>query len=702
MVMARNNRLLVGLMLGAHLGVAQAHTADVQEVLVTGVKERLYQAGMLKDTIEKTEVVSADSIAKQQAENLTDAIGAAAGVRVNNECSMCGVKRVMLNGLRGEHTTVLVDGIPTHSIVSSVYGLDAIGTAGIERIEIARGAGASLTAPEAIGGTINLITKEAYTNELDVDVAAGEDAYKKLAAVGTLVANDESTRITAIAQKDARDQIDGDKNGVSESPLMDNQSVTLRVSQDIGVHDNLTVRGNYVTSELFGGPMNTSIGGAKSDYFADPEYSSAQLFIDDDVRNNYIAKPWETTEWIKTTRNEFAGSWLHESDADLNFTLATSFVQHKQQSFYEGFIYDADNNVRYLDGRINYAFTDNQHLTIGVNNRQETLRSTTNSSSEQFISDSFDYASSGIYLQDTWTANSAVQIAFAVRADKLVANFIDEQKPGEEISQTLVSPRVDMRVTHSAAWNSRLSLGQGYRAPLSFFESDHGILDGDQGFNIAIDRLERSKSVNYALNFQQDRITATSSFAYTQVQHLAQLSSDENDVPALGQLNSTAAVMDYDVALTYKYNEHLSLSGIAEIYNYNAAFEQAFTVAPIEQRLGLSADIEWNDWDTFLSAEWIGARDLTAFATPANPTFDAQGLMPKSTHAPSYWSLDIQTTYAISDGYKIYVGAKNLLNYTQVRDMQTPLYYEAGGFDVNHVYGPLRGREAYVGLKCTF
>lgn len=37
------------------------------------------------------------------------------------------------------------------------YGMDAIGTADIESIEVARGSGMSLTAPEAIGGTINII-----------------------------------------------------------------------------------------------------------------------------------------------------------------------------------------------------------------------------------------------------------------------------------------------------------------------------------------------------------------------------------------------------------------------------------------------------------------------------------------------------------------------------------------------------------------
>ncbi|HMY38157.1 MAG TPA: TonB-dependent receptor [Marinagarivorans sp.] len=623
-------------------------------------------------------------------------------MRVNNECSMCGVKRVMLNGLRGEHTTILVDGVPTHSLVSSVYGLDATSAAGVERIEIARGAGASLIAPEAIGGTINLITKQARADELDLDIAGGDNNYRKIAAVGTLLANEDSTGITAIAQQDRRDQVDGDNNGVSENPLLDNKSLSLRISQDFGSQDNVSLRAKHARSEIFGGPMATDIRAVKRDYFADPEFVSEHLFADDDVRHTFVAKPWETAEWIESTRRELAASWLHEANSELNFTLTASSAQHQQDSFYEGFIYKADNDVAYFDGRINYSLTDSQHLTFGLDSRRETLRSHTNSQSPAYVTDSFNYSSTGIYLQDTWTANTDLEIAFALRADKLIADFIDPKKPADEIDQTLLSPRVDMRLRHSEAWNSRLSLGQGYRVPLSFFESDHGLLDSDAGFNIAIDRVERSKSVNYSLNYDLGPISATSSIAYTQVENLAQLTQDENDVPTLGQAQERADVTDYDIALTYKVNSQLSLSTVAETYHYNNAFKQAFSVAPIEQRLSLSADFDWQGLDTYISAVWIGKRDLTDYATPVSPSFDLKGEQPKSTQAAGFWTLDVQSSYEIGEGYKIYLGAYNLLNYTQVRDGQTPLFYQDGEFDVTHVYGPLRGREVYAGVRFVF
>jgi outer membrane cobalamin receptor len=113
--------VFLGSAIGALLAAPSlADNTVLEEVTVTGLRERLYQAGMLKDVIQKTEVISNISIEKMNAASLTEAIAEAPGVRVNNECSMCGVKRVMLNGLRGEHRTILVDGIPTFTMMSGL------------------------------------------------------------------------------------------------------------------------------------------------------------------------------------------------------------------------------------------------------------------------------------------------------------------------------------------------------------------------------------------------------------------------------------------------------------------------------------------------------------------------------------------------------------------------------------------------------
>ncbi len=185
----RNNRMKTGIaavivaaffaLAGSALGEDAGSGAIKLETLkVKSLEENLRRKGLLKDVIERTQLITAEDLEMKQARSLYEAVKDEPGVTVNTECSMCGIKRIMVNGLKGEHTTVLVDGVPMHSTVSSYYGMDALATAGLSRIEIARGAGASLLAPEAIGGTLNLIFEKPTKTGFISDISIGANDYR--------------------------------------------------------------------------------------------------------------------------------------------------------------------------------------------------------------------------------------------------------------------------------------------------------------------------------------------------------------------------------------------------------------------------------------------------------------------------------------------------------------------------------------------
>ncbi|MCL1124725.1 TonB-dependent receptor plug domain-containing protein [Shewanella surugensis] len=693
---------------------------SIEKIAVYGVRQRLEKAGMLSDSIMKTEVISAELMQHKNAVNLTEAINNTPGVRVSNECSMCGVKRIMLNGLRGEQTTILVDGLPVHAMIAGYYAVDAIPTTGLDRIEIARGAGASLIAPEAIGGTINIITKTAIENSATVDASIGENGNRKVGILGTGITDDGRTRATLIAQYDNRDQVDEDNNWVNEAPNQDNRTFSLRVSHDLTDNDNVIVRYANIQSEVFGGPMlgNTFADGTATSVakvlssFDDIE--SDMLFEGGDVRNNFIGKAWETTEWVNTQRDELSLSWLRALNDDWNMTLSASYSDHTQDSFYEGFSYYAEDTMWYVDARFNYFLNESHLLTFGVDKRSEEMRShSSGETNPAYVSDAFDYDVLGLYLQDTWQTTDALEINMALRYDHVQADFIDTSKPGKEIDQYILAPRIDMSYSHNEYWISRLSAGKGYRAPLSFFETDHGVLDAYLGFEIDVDKLERSRSVTYALSFDGEQLSMTSSVAWTQVDNLAMLTktkkTDETDggVPLLTQLDETATVTTADIALGYAITDNLTLNVTAERFIYDTAFKSSYAIAPVEKRLTFYADWDINGWDLFTNLVWIGARDLSDYGYDGYNQIDSNGIVvassKKSTHAPSYWTLDFKLSKAITDNIDLYIGVNNLFNYTQANEGESPLFYDLdGGYDVAYIWGPLRGREAYTGIQATF
>ncbi|WP_025819298.1 TonB-dependent receptor plug domain-containing protein [Shewanella marina] len=694
---------------------AQAHAEkSIERIEVQGVRQRLERAGMLSDNIMKTEVMTADQIDNKNAINLTDAINNMPGVRVSNECSMCGVKRIMLNGLRGEQTTILIDGLPVHAMIAGYYAVDAIPTTGIDRIEVARGAGASLIAPEAIGGTINVITQTATENGATLDISMGENGNQKIGLLGTGVSDDKRTRATLIGQFDTRDQVDEDNNLVNEAPQQTNQSFTVRLSHDLTDNDNLLMRYSHVDSEIFGGPMlgevfadgiASSVGSVLTNF---DDVASSQLFENGDVRNKFIGKAWETTEWIHTERDELSLSWLHELNENWNTTLAASYSDHTQDSFYEGFRYYAEDKMLYLDARVNYFLNDQHLITFGVDNRSEEMRSrSSGEGSKDYVSDSFDYDVLGFYIQDTWQASDDLEIAMALRYDSISADFIDPKKPGKEIDKSILAPRVDIRYQHNDEWTSRLSAGRGYRAPLSFFETDHGVLDANLGFEIDIEELERSTSATYTLSYNADHLSVSSSVAWTEVENLARLTETDKGVPLLTQLDEKASVTTADISIGYDVTHDFTLNLTAEGFFYDDAFKSSYSLAPVEQRITFSADYELNDWQFFANAVWIGSRDLAEYGYEGYNQVDGNGNViassKKSTDAPSYITVDLKVTKAITDNIDFYAGVTNLFDYTQANEGESPLFFDAdGGYDVAYIWGPLRGREAYLGIKASF
>ena len=677
---------------------------EIETINVTGVRRRLTQTGVLQDSIAKTEVLTQAYIDNSQSASLADAIQNAIGIRLSNECSMCGAKRIMINGMKGEHTNVLIDGIPMHTMISGFYGMDSVAASGIGSIEIARGAGASLTSPEAIGGTVNLISKNINKDILELDLSSGELGYTKTSLVAGMVSNNGDTSATIIAQYDARDQFDGDNNGVSESPFLENKSAVINFSHDFSYVDNFRFRYNQVESEVFGGPM---LGQTTSTISSALESvnngSSAALFVDNDLRNLYLGQPWQTSEWVNTDRKELSSTWLHEFAGNFNLTTSVAYIEHEQDSFYEGVDYFAKDTMYYASMRFNFD-VNNEHLfTFGSDYRHERMRSKSNvlEGLDNFVSDSFNYITQGVYFQETWTPTENFELAAALRIDNIKADFTDPTKPGTEINETLWSPRVDMRYLHNEQFISRLSFGQGYRAPLSFFESDHGILDAGKGFLVEVDRPERSYSFTYSLNYDADKLSSTFSIAHTAVDYLASLSENAQLIPVLSQLQGTAKVTAIDLSLNYQIIDQWSLAAVIEQYHYNSVFKSSFTIAPAEQRASLSSNWDHKGWKVITSATWVASKDLSEYGYQGYNRAD--GTDKKSTLAGAYTLVDLKIVKAITDKLSLYFGATNLFNYSQASNMESPLMFDQeGGYDVVYIYGPLRGRMAYTGISYDF
>src|SRR5690606_34729978 len=68
---------------------------------------------------------------------------------------------VFVRGANANQTLVLIDGVRINSPIGGYANWNALDPAMIERVEIVRGAASSLYGSEAIGGVVNIITRQA-------------------------------------------------------------------------------------------------------------------------------------------------------------------------------------------------------------------------------------------------------------------------------------------------------------------------------------------------------------------------------------------------------------------------------------------------------------------------------------------------------------------------------------------------------------
>ncbi|MFZ2889389.1 TonB-dependent receptor plug domain-containing protein [Sulfuricurvum sp.] len=675
---------------------ASANDLQLNKITVDSTPPLIQHKGSLKDLVEKTETVDKKELDITHSSTLSEVIEKQTGISVTTGCSICGLKRVQMNGLKGEHTTVLIDGIPFNSTVSSFYGMDAIGTSDIESIEVARGAGMSLTAPEAIGGIINIIPRKPRTIGIEVDLSMGTLGTKNYSILGEAMSTDQKTGVLISASYHDQNQVDNDHNGVSESPSLKNQTLSIMLTHEFSTIDSVELKVSHFTSNSFGGPM-VSESSAIASY--DPA-NNDPLFTNGNINNPLTSNAMSVLERINTTRDEIYLKQHHTLNGTMNLQTTLAYAEQKQDSLYEGSDYLNIDKTYFGDLKIDHALNNNHFLTYGADAKIETARS----QSVAFFDvagrdkDDFDYTALGVYAQDAWMIDDKNELTVAVRGAKITTDWRAKKAQGNEIDETMLIPRLLWRHNHTNNLTSRLSAGMGYRSPLTFFESEHGLLDN--GFDMAITELEKSKGASYALSYDANRLSITTSAAYTQVKNLAYI-DDSAATPVLRNSQETVSVKNADITVGYELSEGLNLSGAYEIYRYDNAYKSHLSLAAIEQRARFSVDYDINGWELYTEATWVGERNLAPYGYD-NRYNDTLASSPKKTTSPAFTTIDFRISKALNKNFTLYAGAKNLFDYTQT-DTESPLFFDAGGgFDSAHIWGPLRGRMAYTGLQASF
>ena len=139
---------------------SSAERSDAAETLDAVVVTATRSPMPIARGLASTTVLDRAAIEQAQAPDLIDLLARQAGVDVARTGGPGSVSTLFLRGGNSNHVLVLVDGVRVNSVQQGLYDFSSLPIDRIERIEIVRGPRAALWGSDAIGGVIQIFTRD--------------------------------------------------------------------------------------------------------------------------------------------------------------------------------------------------------------------------------------------------------------------------------------------------------------------------------------------------------------------------------------------------------------------------------------------------------------------------------------------------------------------------------------------------------------
>ena len=426
---------------------------SMNEVVVSATRNETNK----KNTATIVNVASAKLFENTASSNLAESMAFQPGLRVENTCGNCGAVQLRINGLEGQYSQVLLDSNPIFSSLAGVYGLEQLPVAMIERVEVIRGGGSALFGSNAIGGVVNIITKEPLRNSLSLanttNLIEGKTAEFNTSFNGSFVSDNHRAGVYLFGMVKSRDAHDYNDDGFSDILKMDSKTLGFRGYYKTSAHSKLTAEYHHIGEYRRGGdnidqpPHMADIaedvrhqingGSLRFNYFAPNSRHFADLYVSSQgiKRNSYYGTGKDPNAYGVT------------NDITITAGAQYSYVFEKCLFMPAQFTVGAE-----------YSYNDLDDHSIGFDRKiMQTVRT------------------AGVYLQNEWQSD---------KVNFVIGGRFDKHNMMEKI---IFSPRANLRYSPIEDIGLRVSYSSGYRAPQAFDEDLHIDAVNNQSSIIVLD-----------------------------------------------------------------------------------------------------------------------------------------------------------------------------------------------------------------------
>ncbi|MBU2974695.1 TonB-dependent receptor [Zobellia sp. B3R18] len=647
---------------------------QLEEMVVTGTLKAVNRS----ESPVPVEVYSPTFLKKNPTASIFEALQNVNGVRPQINCNVCNTGDIHINGLEGPYTLVLIDGMPIVSGLGTVYGLSGIPNSLIEQIEIIKGPASTLYGSEAVGGLINIITKntletpdffaDAFVTgwgEFNIDVGAKINLGKK------------TDMLLGINYFNYDNPIDNNGDNFTDLTLQDRISVFQKWNFQRKENRIFSLAGRFFYEDRWGGEMQWT-----------PEFRGG-----DEIYG----------ESIYTRRWEVLGKYQLPIKEKVLFFF--SYNDHSQNSVYGDTPYIADQRIGF--GQFTWDKSLGSHdLLIGSAIRYNYYddNTTATTSVDEVVIPS-------LFIQD--------EISLAKQHSLLLGMRYDYDKRHGSI----YTPRTAYRFKITDNDIIRLNAGTGFRV-VNLFTEEHAALTGARDV-IVTEELKPEQSFNVNLNYLKKIYADNGTFVsidasvfYTNFSNaiLPDYDTDPNKI-IYDNLNGksvskgVSANVDFSFTNGFKFLLGATLQDVSQ--TENGVTERQILSESFTGTWNASYEIKNID----LSIDYTG----NIYGPMRLPTLGESD--PRSDYSPTWSIQNIQFTWKGLENFEFYGGIKNLLDWTPNRGnpfiiarahdpfdknvtfdpngnvAATPNNPDALTFDPSYVYGPNQGIRGFFGLR---
>ena len=397
---------------------------EIEEVTVSTTRTNSH----IDDVPLKVEVIGADDVNEENSikpGNVSSLLGDISGIQIQQTSSVSGNSNIRIQGLGGKYTQILRDGMLIFEGFSGDFGIMQLPPLDLKQIEIVKGPASTLYGGGAIGGIINLITKEP-TLDRDASMTMNYTSLNEKNVNLYFAQRVKNKGYTFFSGTNIQNAVDVDKDNFSDVPETRYAIIHPKLFFYFKNRTKLSVGLTGIYEKRRGGDMFVLNG-------------------DSDSVHKYY-------EQETSYRNVFDFQFSNTSANKNIFSLKGAFGFFNKQSETSSYIFDGYqmnifSEASYLIQREKYD------LVIGANYVSDNFQTT--KSSYAYIS-SFQNGTAGAFIQHTWKPKPKFVLETGLRGDY---NF----QYG-----FFALPRFAMLYKINDIISLRFNSGMGYKTPNPF------------------------------------------------------------------------------------------------------------------------------------------------------------------------------------------------------------------------------------------